>query len=148
DERYRSARDMADALRAATERPDPRSASAPKPSSPRGRSRLVLATAALMTIGVLVLLYRGRLGALATPEETAAPVSAPASLPAAPASSPNVSPFSSTAPTPPSASIHRHVAASPKPPATASPSPTPTQAAAPSPAAVGGLATPVPSASP
>ena len=150
DERYRSARDMADALRAATERPDPRSASAPKPSSPRGRSRLVLATAALMTIGVLVLLYRGRGGPLATPEERAAPVSAPASLPAAPASSPSVSPFSSTAPTPPSASIHRRVAASPKPPATASPSPwpTPTQAAAPSPAAVGGLATPVPSASP
>jgi serine/threonine-protein kinase len=149
DERYRSAREMADALRAATERPDARSAAAPKLSSPRRRSRLALAVVVLMTIGVLLLLYRGRGGPLATPEETVAPVSAPASLPTAPASSPTISSFSPTAPTPPGPSVHRSAIPSPTPPApaSASPWPTPTPAASPSPAAVVGLATPMPSAS-
>ena len=86
-ERYGSAREMADALRAVTAPPDERSAA--PPSSPRRRSRAALAVVALMTIGVLGLLYRGRGGPLGAPEETGVPVSAPASLPAVPASSPD-----------------------------------------------------------
>ena len=152
-ERYASAREMADALRAASAPPDARSAAPAALSSAPRRSRLALAVVALLAIGILGVLYRERGGPLGSPEETGAAVSAPGSLPAVPASSPTVSPFSPTTPTPRAPGVRRSAGASPTPATIASPSPAmptpmPTPPASPSPAAVGGLATPLPSASP
>jgi serine/threonine-protein kinase len=153
-ERYGSAREMADALRAASAPPDARSAAAAPPSSSPRRSRLALAVVALLTIGILGVLYRERGGPLGPPEETGAAVSAPGSLPSVPAPSPTVSPFSPTTLTPRAPGVRGSAGASPTPAAIASPSPPampttrPTPAASPTPPAVGGLATPLPSASP
>jgi len=149
-ERYASAREMADALRAAGAPPAARAAAAPLLSSSPRRSRVGLMVIALMAIGVLGLLYRGSGRPLATPEEAVTPVSAPPTLPPEPASSPTLSPPSPTMPTRPVPGMPRGGGPAPTPVATASPSPppTPTPAASPSSAAVAGLATPMPSAFP
>ena len=155
-ERYGSAREMGEALRAVRATSSgPQSALLPPVSTTRRRSRVALAAIA-MTIAVLGLLYRGRVGPLATPEEAAAPVpmTATTTLPAVPGSSPPASLVPLAVSTPPAPAARRGAVPTPTP--LASPSPTAAstpiasataETVAPSPPAVVAPATPLPSPS-
>src|SRR5437899_3296032 len=92
--RYASAREMAEALRAARgASAGARSAAVPPVTPNRRRARIALAAIAAATIAVLGMLYRGRAGPLGTPEETVVPVPAttPTTLARATASPPPAS---------------------------------------------------------
>jgi len=152
--RYASAREMAEALRAARGTPSgPRSVALPPVSPNPRRPRAALAAVAAATIAVLGWLYRGRSGPRATPEETPVPVPATTTttLPVATASSPPASLAPPAVSTPPGPSARRRPAPAPPPVASSSPTiePTPiaraTEIPLPSPPAVSVPAMPSPS---
>ena len=125
-DRYGSAREMADALRAASGTSGGARSAALPPASPIRRwGRAALAVAAAATIVVLALLYRGRGGSLAMPEETAVPSPTPVTTTLPPA----------TAPASPASVLPQAVSTPPGPSARGSASPAPTAIVAPSPAA-------------
>src|SRR2546425_2101512 len=156
-ERYGSAREMADALRAASgTSAGARPATLPPVTPAWPRSRVALAAVAGVTIAVLGVLYRGRVGPHATPEETAAPVppTATTTLPAVPGSSPPASLVPQAVSTPPGPSARRGAVPTPMPVASASPtavsrpiSSATAETVLPSPPAVAAPATPLPSPS-
>ena len=152
-DRYASAQEMAEALRAGT---SPGTRSAPVSPSPRwGRSALAVTAAAMVVF--LALLYRGRGGPLATPEETAAPAPAPAStmLPPATAAAAPASLVPQAVSTPPAPGARRGASPVPTPVVSSAPAAPTTPVASPPPETVtpsappgAAAATPLPSASP
>jgi len=155
-DRYSSAREMAEALRAAAvPSAGMRSAALPPASPGRHRFRVALAVVAVMVVAVIGLLYRGRVGPVVTPEQTAAsvPTTTATTPPAVPASSPAASLVPQAVPTPVGPSDRRRAAPTPTPMPSPSPPSMPVASATaaavpPSPPAVAAPATPPPSASP
>lgn len=147
-DRYASAREMADALRAACGAPPgARAAALPAASPARWGFRVALSVVVVMAVAAFALIYRERIGAPATPPETTLLPAPTTTTPVAPTPSPAASPTLPAAATAPAPAMTTAAGptgrrtATPAPTPTTSPSQTPTASASPTP-------TPVASAAP